>query len=70
MRIEERISCPRCGQRRVIERTRRAYLCFQCRHAFTADPEAAAWKFTADELRRLRAYRAAIQDRFYTDWPT
>ena len=69
MRIEERVSCPHCGQRRVIERARHAYLCFQCRHAFTADPDATRWTFSPDELRRLRTYRAAVQGGFYTDWP-
>jgi ribosomal protein L37AE/L43A len=75
MRIEERVPCPRCGQRRVVERSRNTYLCFQCRHGWTHDPSAQPPQepvvtFTLDELYRLIAYREAIRAGLYTDWPT
>ena len=67
--IEER-TCPRCQIPRTA-RFGRTVFCFNCR--WSSDPATAAstlptnYEFTAEELARLRTYRAAIRNGFYTD---
>ena len=81
MRIEECIPCPRCGQRRVVQHSRTAFLCFQCRHGWSTGPEGPrAHHNPADEddvlgmfpphhRARLIAYRGAIRAGLFSDWP-
>jgi len=78
MRIEERLPCPRCGQRRVLQHSRNLYVCFQCRHSWSIDthlprpgmqPADPLSEFSLAQRLRLSAYRAAIQAGLYTDWP-
>jgi hypothetical protein len=53
----------------VVQRSRAAYLCFQCRYSWTVDGEAAPRVcFRAAERRRLIAYRDAARAGFYSDW--
>jgi ribosomal protein L37AE/L43A len=73
MRIEERHPCPRCGQRRVVQRSRTAFMCFQCRYGWSLDAPAPAQYdtpvfFLPHEWQRLIAYRAAIRAGLYSDW--
>ena len=69
MRIDERTPCPRCGHARVVQRTRAAYLCFQCRYSWTVDRQAAPLLFfRPEEQARLIAYRGAIRAGLYSDW--
>ena len=69
MRIDERTPCPRCGHPRVVQRTRAAYLCFQCHFAWTVDPAVVRpMCFSAEELARLIVYRDAIRAGLYSDW--
>jgi DNA-directed RNA polymerase subunit RPC12/RpoP len=79
MRIEERMPCPRCGQRRVLHHSRTVYVCFQCRHSWSAEtdvprptvpPADPLSEFSPAQRLRLITYRAAIQAGLYTDWPT
>jgi len=69
MRIDECTPCPRCGYSRVVQRSRAAYVCFQCRHSWTIDPTLVpAVYFSLEECARLVAYRGAIRAGLYTDW--
>ena len=71
--IEDR-GCPRCGMRRTgrVQRSFTAF-CFNCH--FQWDTFAAAdaaepfppHAFSDEELARLRTYRAAVRNGFYTD---
>ena len=67
--IEER-ACPRCQILRMA-RFGRTLFCFNCRWPSDAPTSAttlsANYKFTIEELARLRTYRAAIRQGFYTD---
>ena len=84
MTIVER-RCPRCAIKRTVQLAEWGGFCFNCRLqldvparvaevASTAQREApdqtAAYAFDAAELVRLERYRAAIQRRIYTDWPS
>jgi hypothetical protein len=78
MRVETSVPCPRCGFRRVVQRGQRAYVCFQCRYAWSfgaePPPQPPPSERTLDAIPerlwpRLIAYRGAILAGVYTDWP-
>ena len=78
MRIHERQPCPRCGNKRILERARGVYVCFQCRYGWSTDADTAPSEPAGTELlaelpelrERLIAYRDAIRAGLFTDWPT
>jgi hypothetical protein len=71
--IQEQL-CPRCGIRRTVrlQHTRLSF-CFNCRFTWGSGPLwvpdalAVEYPFTAAELERLVAYRAAIRAGLYHD---
>lgn len=74
MRIEERNPCPQCGHKRVVQRGKSVYVCFQCRNYWSiasseAPPRDVLVLFQPQERARLVAYRGAVQAGLYTDWP-
>ena len=74
MRIEERTPCPRCGHKRVIQRGKAVYVCFQCRHYWSIappeiQPRDVLAQFSPRERARLLTYRRAVRAGLYTDWP-
>ena len=65
MRIEERNPCPQCGHRRVVQRGKSVYVCFQCRNYWSmasseAPPRDVLVLFQPERARRV-AYRGAIR---------
>jgi hypothetical protein len=73
----ESVRCPRCRIARTVHFGTWGRFCFNCRTTFedagvkpqrTPGPEVELG-FTADELERLRRYRAAIRAAVYSDWP-
>jgi hypothetical protein len=72
--------CPRCDVIRTVRlRSAKDYFCLHCGHRWPAteaaaeEPEEALESrllrlFTADELKRLSTYSAAIRAGFYRDW--
>jgi hypothetical protein len=79
MRIEECLPCPRCGYKRIVQLGRDAYVCFQCRYAWSTGHESDRLEGrTCDDLleqfspelrARLIAYRGAVRAGVYTDRP-
>jgi hypothetical protein len=74
MCIEERLPCPRCGHKRVVQRAKYVYVCFQCRDTWSSTPPEnrpvdVLAHFQPRERVRLIAYRGAVRCGFYTDWP-
>jgi hypothetical protein len=67
--IEHR-ACPRCQIMRTVSFGRTLF-CFNCRWSSETAAIAAAssdsYSFSPEELARLRVYRAALRDGFYTD---
>ena len=60
--IEQRV-CPSCGIHRTGRQVRSTTaFCFNCHHQWEA-----GYPFNAEELARLRIYRAAVRAGFYTD---
>jgi hypothetical protein len=56
--------CPRCANKRTASMGTPGSICFNCRHKW--EP-ATVFAFTADELARLKIYRAAVRAGFYFD---
>jgi hypothetical protein len=63
--IEQR-ACPRCQIRRTVRLARTSF-CFNCRWTWGATASADSYAFGHEELARLRAYRDAIRNGFFTD---
>jgi hypothetical protein len=75
--IDHRWPCPRCGNRPTLHLYDRSSLCVNCKlrwrpdgavaPANSAASAAIEYPFSADELRRLAVYRAAVLAGFFND---